>query len=189
MKPYMDVFNLCSTILDIGCGGGFTTNYLRKKSNNFFKKSTVYGIDISSVVIKKAQKKYPKCIFKVAQGDKIPFDDHMFDFAIINSVTVHIPRRFTRGYIKELGRVLKPGSHCLIQLVSFPKLDGIEEDPIFTPAFGPEPHIGWPIEKIFEIIKESNLDIEIIRRRYMKRDNIDALGEIKDYWLLLKKPK
>jgi len=177
--------------LDVGCGGGFTTNYLKRYFTKVIfrrKDIKVYGIDISKTVIWKAQKQYPDVVFKVCDGRNIPFDDNFFDFIFMHSVTVHIPRRFTKKYIKEFKRVLKPEGQALIQLASFPStsLDQLEDDPINYPAFGPEPHIGWPIEKIFDLVLNSGLVLESIIRRYPKVDN-PAIEEIKDYWVLLKK--
>jgi len=178
-------------LLDVGCGGGFTTNYLKRHfTRGIFRKKDikVYGIDISKTVIQKAQKQYPNIVFKVCDGRNIPFDDNSFDFIFMHSVTVHIPRRFTKKYIEEFKRVLKPKGQVLIQLASFPftQLDKLEDNPISYPEFGPEPHIGWPIEKIFDLVLNSGLVLASIVRRYPKVDN-SAIEEIKDYWVLLKK--
>jgi len=162
----------------------------RHFAGGFFRKKDIkaYGIDISETVVKKAWKRYPDIVFKVCDGQSIPFDDDFFDFIFMHSVTVHIPRRFTEKYIKEFKRVLKSGGYCLTQFASFPftQLDKLEDNPIIYPEFGPEPHIGWPIEKTFDLVLNSGLVLESIVRRYPKVDN-PAIEEIKDYWVLLKK--
>lgn len=195
-RPYKDILRQSETILDVGCGGGFSLDHLKKYCNsNFFhrfvarkKFAKAYGIDISEKNIEKAKLRYPDIVFKVCDGASIPFEDNFFDFIFMHAVTVHIPRRFTKSYVKEFQRVLKPGGFALIQLSSFPQLNQVQEDPIPYKAFGPEPHIGWPIQKIFELINDSPLVLERIYLRSPKVDN-DSIQGLKDYWVLFKKEK
>lgn len=186
LKPYRKILNHSTAILDVGCGGGFTTECLRKYYGKSLFTKKVCGIDISSTTIVSAQKKYPKNLFEVCDGQSIPFQDNFFDFIFMHSVTVHIPRRFTINYFKEFYRTLKPAGFALVQMASFPTIDKVEENPVPYPEFGPEPHIGWPIEKTVEVVIKSGLTIESILRRKMKLDN-PALATMKDYWVLCSK--
>lgn len=195
-RQYKDILRRSEAVLDVGCGGGYSLNYLKKYCNRNFlsrlinhrKFAKAYGIEISEIDIEKARKQYPNIEFRVCDGQSIPFEDNFFDFIFMSSVTVHIPRRFTKNYIKEFYRVLRPGGFALIQLVSFPQIDDIEENPIPYPDFGPEPHIGWPIQKILELVLGSKLTLWSIFHRIPKVDN-PAIKDIRDYWVLLKKEK
>jgi len=68
-------------------------------------------------------------------------------------------------------------------MASFPVIDGIKENPISYPEFGPEPHISWPLEKSINLIIDSGLKIESILRKKSKLDN-QALITTRDYWIL-----
>jgi len=69
LKPYRKILSRSTTILDLGCGGGIATEYLRKycTKNLFIKKEVrTYGIDISSITIANTEKKYSKIFLKFA---------------------------------------------------------------------------------------------------------------------------
>lgn len=190
-RQYKEILRNSKVILDVGCGGGYALNYLKNYCEGNFlkigrKRIAAYGVDISQINIERAKKNYPHITFKVCDGQSIPFSDNFFDFIFMCSVTVHIPRRFTKNYIQEFYRVLKPGGFALVQFVSFPQIDHIEDSPISYPDFGPEPHIGWPISKTLKLILESRLTLWSIFHRIPKVDN-PAIKKIEDYWILFKK--
>lgn len=190
LEPYKKFLRKDMIILDVGCGDGHTTAYFRKYigRRHLFKncREQLYGIDISQTVIEKAKVRYPNINFKICDGKSIPFKDNFFDFIFMHSVIVHIPRSYTANYLKEFERVLKPNGLALLQFTLFPKIDDIEESPIFYPDFGPEPHIGWPLEKTLNLILNSKLTIESIIKRRHELNN-PALVSMRDYWVLLRK--
>jgi len=112
--------NSDSLVLDIACGTGdfaFTTNKL--------KKSKVIGIDIATKMLNLGKqksidkKKSNKIKFLAGDGEKLPFNDEVF-----NAVTIAFGVR-NMGDIKknlsEMSRVLKPGGELIILEFSTPK--------------------------------------------------------------------
>lgn len=87
-------------ILDIGCGTGFRTSRLAKRTNRI-----VTGIDISRANIKKAKELYPNAFFKKMSAEKILFPDNHFDEVYATDVLEHIDN--LEPVILEIARVLK----------------------------------------------------------------------------------
>jgi ubiquinone/menaquinone biosynthesis C-methylase UbiE len=105
--------------LDFGCGVGRLSQALSK----YFKK--VEAIDISRSMIEKA-KQYDKTNGKIEfhlniSDDISIFQDGKFDFIYSNITLQHIPQEFSKNYIKEFLRVLKPGGNLIFQIPSEPR--------------------------------------------------------------------
>ena len=94
------------TMLDVGCGGGFTICRLLKRSEGAY----VYGIDISEESVAKAKKvnaeKLDKQVF-VTQGsaEKLPYDDSKFDLVTAVETVYFWPN--LPDCLQEVHRVLK----------------------------------------------------------------------------------
>ncbi len=101
------------TMLDIGCGGGFTIRRLLKRS----KDAQVYGIDISEESVAKARKVNAEVLDKqvfVTQGsaEKLPYEDGKFDLVTAVETVYFWPN--LPGCIQEVCRVLKQGGKFAI---------------------------------------------------------------------------
>lgn len=101
------------TILDVGCGGGFTIRRLLKQS----KDAKVYGIDISEESVAKAKKVNAEVLDKqvfVTQGsaEKLPYEDVKFDLVTAVETVYFWPN--LPGCLQEVLRVLKPGGRFAI---------------------------------------------------------------------------
>jgi len=105
-----------ANILDIGCGGGGKTAYIAKN----YKVEKIYGIDLSTDFIQKAQE-FSKSLdlknieFLVCNAENLPFPDESLDFAIMFDTFEHLKN--PESVLKEIKRVLKVGGEVLI---SFP---------------------------------------------------------------------
>ena len=89
------------SVLDVGCAVGGFSEILKK-----YKEDIIYsGIDISDEMIKQARWKYPRHIFKVADGEKIPFPKEKFDLVICLGL-MHLNLNW-RKILKESWRVTK----------------------------------------------------------------------------------
>lgn len=97
-----------STIMEVGCGEGYGSNYLSKACKE------IIGIDVEKSAIEHAQKKYTtaNCMFKEYNGSKIPYDDNHFDYIVSFQVIEHVDN--DAAFVKELERVLKPGGTAFI---------------------------------------------------------------------------
>ena len=101
------------TILDVGCGGGFTIRRLFKRS----KDAQVYGIDISEESVAKAKKVNAEVLDKqvfvtLGSAEKLPYDDAKFDLVTAVETVYFWPN--LPGCLQEVHRVLKPGGKFAI---------------------------------------------------------------------------
>ncbi len=90
-------------ILDVGCGGGFLSNYL---SSHGYR---VSGIDLSEESLKVAEKydQTQKVDYRIADAQNLPFSDASFDVITAMDFLEHVEN--PAQIIKEISRVLKPG--------------------------------------------------------------------------------
>ena len=121
-------------ILDLGCGNGRLYGFL---SHSFQNKFEYTGIDNSKAIIQEANKRYgrggvhifsPEGIrrskmvrrphkprFIVSDMLSLPFPDESFDIVFSLASFHHIPSRaFRIKALKEIHRVLKPDSTCIL---------------------------------------------------------------------------
>lgn len=101
------------TMLDVGCGGGFTIRRLLNRS----KDAQVYGIDISEESVAKAKKVNAEVLDKqvlVTQGsaEKLPYENEKFDLVTAVETVYFWPN--LPGCLQEVHRVLKPGGKFAI---------------------------------------------------------------------------
>lgn len=86
--------------LDFGCGNGVFTNIIKKA----LPKWDVYGVEISSIAVKNAKKKFPDCnFFEISEAEK-----HLksFDFLFSHHVIEHVQNldetfAIIDGYLKD----------------------------------------------------------------------------------------
>ena len=101
------------TILDVGCGGGFTIRRLLKQS----KDAKVYGIDISEESVAKAQKVNANVLDKqvfITQGSaaNLPYEDGKFDLVTAVETVYFWPN--LPDCLMEVHRVLRQGGKFAI---------------------------------------------------------------------------
>ncbi len=104
-------------VLDIGCGTGEGIKTVLKYLN---REGAVYGLDISSRMIKKAEDKIKGGRAKLVVGDarKMPFEDGRFDIVIL-SFTLELFKGDDIGKVLgEAARVLKKGGKLGILCLS-----------------------------------------------------------------------
>lgn len=112
-----------SYILEIGCGVGLTPVYLAKKYG-----CRIMAVDLSKEMIEKAKERVEKegvadkIEFKVADAQKLPFKNNVFDAVILESVMAFIPDK--KKAVKEFMRVVKTGG-C----IGFTEVAWIKEPP------------------------------------------------------------
>ncbi len=101
-------------VLDVGCGGGFTCEFIAKKG------AIVSGIDLSEVSIETAKlhaKKSGLIIdYRSGAAEKLPYEDDSFD--VINCVDVLEHLDDVAVAIAEVKRILKPGGVFLFDTIN-----------------------------------------------------------------------
>ncbi len=96
-------------LLDIGCGGGITTESLPY----YYPQAKVYGCDVSKKAIDYARKfGSGKVTYGVIRGKKLPYKDNTFDVCICLDVMEHIPD--VDFFLKEVKRILKKGGEFFL---------------------------------------------------------------------------
>jgi len=101
--------------LDFGCGVGRLTQPLGKRFR------TCFGVDVSATMIQHANRlndNPDRCRFLVNNRAELRiFPDNHFSFIYSNIVLQHIPPEFSKRYLREFVRILKPGGVLIFQVV------------------------------------------------------------------------
>ena len=113
-------FNINTSILDAGCGGGRNLIYFL---HNGYQ---VFGVDENSHAVEQVRllanalsPNLPRENFQVSAVEKMPFQDERFD-AIISSAVLHFAENEPHFYrmLEEMWRVLKSGGMFFARLAS-----------------------------------------------------------------------
>jgi SAM-dependent methyltransferase len=104
--------------LDFGCGPGRLTQALAGQ----FERAD--GVDISSAMIARARtfnRLGDRCHYHLNETDRLAaFDDATFDFVYSMITLQHMEPQYSRRYIQEFFRVLRPGGVVVFQLPGEP---------------------------------------------------------------------
>ena len=90
-----------SRVLDLGSGPGNVAEIFAQAG------AAVTGVDFSPQMVKMAQSRHPRIMFRQANVEQLPFDDGGFDAVVSNFVVHHLAR--PEVVFREVSRVLKPG--------------------------------------------------------------------------------
>lgn len=106
-------------VLDIGCGLGRLTRPLARQAER------VIALDVSREMLTRAQRLNPELAnVEWVHGDGAslqPVGDQSVDVCVSHVVFRHIPDpEITLGYIREMGRVLRPGGFAAFELSNDP---------------------------------------------------------------------
>lgn len=96
------------SILDVGCGEGFTLEKLRENKIG----EELVGIDFSGQAIQIGKKLHPHLSLKPGTIYHIPFKDNSFDLVICNEVLEHL--EYPEKGLSELQRV--SNKNCIISV-------------------------------------------------------------------------
>lgn len=96
-------------ILDVGCSGGISTEYIRR---GFPNANTVYGLDLSPYFVAmgefRAAHSQDQLKYFHANAEKTMFPDDEFDLIICNFLFHEVPQDATHIILNELKRILAP---------------------------------------------------------------------------------
>ena len=97
-------------ILDLGCGLGTFTQYLKKS----FTDAEVSGCDISETALEKARISAPDCDFFMLDLKEKPSNEKTFDLLIALHVLCYFTEDEIRNVIRHLGILMNPGAFLLV---------------------------------------------------------------------------
>lgn len=98
-------------VLDIGCGGGITTESLQ----HYYPEMEYYGCDVSKQAIEHARKLGSgKVKYSVIKKKKLPYEDNFFDLCVCFDVMEHVPD--VDFFLEEVKRITKPGGKFFLLL-------------------------------------------------------------------------
>ncbi|MBI3320299.1 MAG: class I SAM-dependent methyltransferase [Candidatus Omnitrophica bacterium] len=150
-------FRTFSSILEFGCGTGRLTQYLFE----FAPEASVYGCDVLSDAIARCQRKFPRGRFVTNRATPpLSFADAQCDLIYSYSVFTHLSEPNHQAWLKELGRLLRPGGMMVHTLHSYEYLRR-------TARFSPEsvakyrftpPHAGAGFTESAEAFIQSGRD-------------------------------
>lgn len=146
------------TILDAGCGEGFTMNTLTK--NRIGDK--IEGVEYSKDAILLGKKLFPNLIFKKGSAYDLPYKDNSFDLVVCTEVLEHLtePSRV----LKEILRVSK--RYILISVPNEPffMLGNFIRGKNLSRLGNDPGHINhWTIISFLSFLKKNGLKITRIR--------------------------
>jgi ubiquinone/menaquinone biosynthesis C-methylase UbiE len=99
----------CTSVLDVGCGGGQTAGLL-----NAVGVRDVWGVDSSPYLLQHAARAYPHVRFVHGLAEDLQFADARFDGLVACFVLHEMPPQAVNRALKEFYRVLKPGGRLLL---------------------------------------------------------------------------
>ncbi len=110
IDKFISMLNSNSKVLDIGCGTGYVTNYLKESG------LAPIGIDISSEMLRIAKLKYPQIDFRELSASDITkeFSENEFDGVMAFYVLFYIPKRELDEVIIKIRSILKPNAPLIL---------------------------------------------------------------------------
>lgn len=103
-------------ILDFSCGSGPYLNFFLQL------KFKVFATEITTKIIKKLKKKFPRIIFKLSNNSKIHFANEQFDYIFCNHSIYYLNSKndLFSNTINEISRITKVGG---IIICTFPTIN------------------------------------------------------------------
>jgi SAM-dependent methyltransferase len=101
-------------VLDWGCGAGRVISQLLDRAG---PSARLYGCDVDAEAVAWALQHYPRARFAVSQArPPLPFDADSFDLVYSISILTHLNEEQQLEWLRELGRVLRPGGLALLSV-------------------------------------------------------------------------
>lgn len=146
------------TILDAGCGEGFTMDRLSKNGIG----DKIEGVEYSKDAILLGKKHFPNLIFKEGSAYDLPYKDNSFDLVVCTEVLEHLdePRKALKELIRVSGKYVAVSvpNEPFFMLGNFIRGKNLSH-------FGNDPgHINqWTIISFINFLKKNGLKTEKIK--------------------------
>ena len=103
LKAWVAHLPKAGVLLDLGCGPGQDTRYLRRKGFH------VHGVDLTWSFLQAAKTRAPRLPFIQADMQSLPFPRQVFDGVWAAASLIHLPKSYTRRVLRNVFRLTKPG--------------------------------------------------------------------------------
>ena len=113
-QKFADLINPKGQLLDVGCGPGLFTGYLRSQLPTL----QITGIDLSPKMIELAKKHVPKANFKTLNSNNIKSLNQHFHAVSNNFVIPYLTHKEAEELIKNCGKLLNPKGHLMLAWIS-----------------------------------------------------------------------
>jgi ubiquinone/menaquinone biosynthesis C-methylase UbiE len=148
--------------LDIGCGSGNYTHEFAKRRYQFI------GIDPSSEMLQKAEKRASTIEWKQGTVEAIPLDDLSID-GVLATLTMHHWHDLGKGF-QELGRVLKPGSPIVMLTATPEQMQAYWLIHYFPKMINDSLKLMPKVDVISEAMKKGTIEIVQMEAYFVKND-------------------
>jgi ubiquinone/menaquinone biosynthesis C-methylase UbiE len=103
IEPLLDAAGVKANtkVIDIATGPGYVAAAAARRG------ASVIGVDFSATMIAEAQRRNPDVEFREGDAEQLPFDNDLFDAAVVNFGILHLGR--PDQALAEACRVLRPG--------------------------------------------------------------------------------
>lgn len=138
--------NCPGKILDVGCGPGHLTQYLRSLGHE------VEGIDPVNEFVRIAQSRFPESHFRQADAENLGVGDCEIGGILSWYSLIHMNPEYIDGALKEFLRAICPGGGLLVGFFEWPALEPFDHK--VTTAY------RWPVGELASRIERAGLLIE-----------------------------
>ncbi|MDO8657821.1 MAG: methyltransferase domain-containing protein [Candidatus Levybacteria bacterium] len=146
------------TVLDAGCGEGFTMN----KLTNFGIGKQVEGVEYSKEAITLGKKLFPDLKFKEGSAYELPYKDNSFDLVVCTEVLEHLDE--PTEVLKETIRVSKKNIIISVPNEPFFMLGNFLRGKNLSRLGNDPGHINhWTIMSFLNFLRKNGLKIKTIR--------------------------
>ncbi|MGC3947570.1 MAG: class I SAM-dependent methyltransferase [Chryseolinea sp.] len=150
LREFVSINKYNGRCADFGCGPGHVTKFLFDSGMK-----DIVGIDISTEMVKTARKYFPEIAFENGDLLDLAYDDKYFSSAIAFYAIVNFDNSQLVTALKEIHRVLKPGSELLLSfhagdgLVHFDKARDIDVDVDMY---------FWKMDTMLDLLKDAGFE-------------------------------
>ena len=143
-------------VLEAGCGAGQGLGYIAGLAGSLI------GGDFSEDILDVARRYYgDRIALRKFDAQDMPFDDNSFDVVILFEAIYYLPS--VERFVKECGRVLRPGGKVLITSANKDLYD-------FNPS--PHSHGSYGTRELFELFGSHGFSVECFGSTPMDRVSI-----------------
>jgi 2-polyprenyl-3-methyl-5-hydroxy-6-metoxy-1,4-benzoquinol methylase len=166
-------------VLDIACGTGIGTDYLRRQGAR-----TSSGLDIDGEAVRYANLNYRYCRFAECDASQIPISDNSMDVVVSFETIEHLPDSVK--FLVECKRVLRPGGLLICSTPNHTVYRWYGKNPFHTREFAVEEFIGLlgslfgktdiytQTEKFYPIFAPGATVLRLLRKARLQSNSLES---------------